>query len=76
VADSPDLVVGRRLLDTAKRHGFAFQRLAPGPDAPLCGVRETENWRGGPRGLPPLLRSAPGRRQDENSCNNLAIGSR
>jgi hypothetical protein len=45
VAESPDLACALRLLDFAKRHGFVFQRLAPGPDAPLWGVRESEQWR-------------------------------
>lgn len=43
--DSPDVVVGMRLLDLAKHHGFQFQRLAPGPDGPLWGVRDTDQWR-------------------------------
>ncbi|MCA1693502.1 MAG: hypothetical protein LC749_01535 [Actinobacteria bacterium] len=43
--DSPDVVVGMRLLDTARRHGFQFRRLATGPDGPLWGVRDTEHWR-------------------------------
>ncbi|MGH3673963.1 MAG: hypothetical protein ACRDSH_25565, partial [Pseudonocardiaceae bacterium] len=25
--------------------GFTFQRLAPGPDGPLVGTRETVEWR-------------------------------
>jgi hypothetical protein len=44
VADSPDVVTGKRLLDAAKRHGFQFRRVAPGPDGPLWGVRDTEEW--------------------------------
>lgn len=40
-AESPDLITARRLLDAAKRGGFNFQRVAPGPDGPLWGVRET-----------------------------------
>lgn len=43
-ADSPDVVIGKRLLDLATRHGFTFHRLAPGPDGPLWGVRDTEHW--------------------------------
>jgi len=35
VAESLDVVIGMRLLDVAKRHGFQFRRLAPGPDGPL-----------------------------------------
>jgi hypothetical protein len=44
-AESPDLAAAKRLLDAAKRAGFCFQRLAPGPDGPLWGVRETLQWR-------------------------------
>lgn len=45
VADSPDVVTGMRLLDAVKRHGFAFRRIAPGPDGPLEGIRESAEWR-------------------------------
>jgi len=45
VVESPDVVIGMRLLDVAKRHGFQFRRIAPGPDGPLWGIRDTENWR-------------------------------
>ena len=45
VGESPDLVIGMRLLDAARRHGFQFRRLAPGPDGPLWGVRESARWR-------------------------------
>ena len=45
VGDSPDIAIGRRLLDHLKLSGFRFQRIAPGPDGPLFGVRETDNWR-------------------------------
>jgi hypothetical protein len=41
MTDSPDLAAAKRLLDTAKDQGFTFQRIAPGPDAPLRGIRET-----------------------------------
>jgi hypothetical protein len=44
-AESPDLAAAKRLLDAAKRGGFRFQRVAPGPDGPLWGVRETLDWR-------------------------------
>ncbi|MGH3856547.1 MAG: hypothetical protein ACRDR6_24270 [Pseudonocardiaceae bacterium] len=44
-AQGPDLAVAKRLLDAAKRGGFHFQRVAPGPDGPLWGVRETLDWR-------------------------------
>jgi hypothetical protein len=43
-AESPDLAAAKRLLDAAKRGGFCFQRVAPGPDGPLWGVRETLDW--------------------------------
>src|SRR5205085_11078820 len=39
--DDPDVAAAKRLLDAAKRVGFAFQRVAPGEDGPLFGVRET-----------------------------------
>lgn len=44
-SDSPEVVIGKRLLDLAKSHGFVFRLLAPGPDGPLWGIRETECWR-------------------------------
>jgi hypothetical protein len=44
MADGPDLVAVKRLLDTAKDKGFTFQRIAPGEDGPLRGVRETVEW--------------------------------
>ena len=44
-AESPDLAAAKQLLDAAKRGGFSFQRVAPGPDGPLWGVRETLQWR-------------------------------
>lgn len=43
--DSPDLMAAKRLLDAAKLGGFRFTRVAPGPDGPLWGVRETLEWR-------------------------------
>lgn len=45
VADGPDVVAGKRLLDAVKRLGFVFRRIAPGPDGPLEGVRESAGWR-------------------------------
>lgn len=45
VADSPELAAAERLLDAAKEQGFTFQRIAPGPDGPLLGVRETASYR-------------------------------
>jgi len=43
--DSPDLTAAKRLLDAAKSQGFTFQRITPGPDGPLRGVRETVAYR-------------------------------
>jgi hypothetical protein len=43
--DGPDVAAAKRLLDAAKRVGFAFQRVAPGEDGPLFGVRETLAYR-------------------------------
>lgn len=45
MAENPDVLVGMRLLDAAKRHGFVFRRVAPGPDGPLEGVRQSAGWR-------------------------------
>lgn len=45
MAESPELAAAKRLLDHAKDRGFAFQRIAPGPDGPLLGVRDTLEWR-------------------------------
>jgi hypothetical protein len=44
-ADGPELAAAKRLLDVAKSRGFAFVRIAPGPDGPLRGVRETLQFR-------------------------------
>jgi hypothetical protein len=43
--DGPDIVAAKRLLDAAKREGFTFQRIAPGEDGPLFGIRETLTYR-------------------------------
>jgi hypothetical protein len=43
--DDPELTAAKRLLDAAKSQGFTFQRIAPGPDGPLLGVRETVEHR-------------------------------
>lgn len=45
VADNPELVAAKRLLDLAKSQGFTFQRIAPGPDGPLFARRETTEHR-------------------------------
>jgi hypothetical protein len=44
-AESPQLRAAKRLLDFAKRQGFAFQRLVPGDDGPLFARRETIEYR-------------------------------
>jgi hypothetical protein len=44
-ADGPELTAAKQLLDCASCQGFVFQRVAPGPDGPLCGVRETIEYR-------------------------------
>lgn len=44
-ADGPELTTAKRLLDLAKRQGFVFQRVAPGPDGPLFARRETIEYR-------------------------------
>lgn len=43
-ADSPDVVIAKRLLDYAKQDGFTFQRAASGADAPLIGYRIWDGW--------------------------------
>jgi hypothetical protein len=40
-ADSPDVVIAKRLLDQLKLCGFQFERIAPGEDGPLIGNRVT-----------------------------------
>jgi hypothetical protein len=45
MTNSPELTAAMRLIDTAKDRGFAFERIAPGPDGPLRGVRESVRWR-------------------------------
>lgn len=45
MTESPDLAAAKRLLDHAKDRGFHFERTALGPDGPLRGVRETDQWR-------------------------------
>lgn len=41
---SPDLVIGKQLLDHAKLRGFQFRRAATGADGPLVGHRVSEEW--------------------------------
>lgn len=43
-ADSPDVVIAKRLLDHLKINGFQFRRIAPGEDGPLAGFRSTDDW--------------------------------
>ena len=45
MADSPELAAAKRLLDKAKDQGFRFERVAPGEDGPLRGVRDTPEHR-------------------------------
>lgn len=45
MTESPELAAAKRLLDAAKDDGFRFERIAPGDDGPLRGVRETDQWR-------------------------------
>ena len=42
-ADSPDVMIAKRLLDQLKQRGFQFERIAPGEDGPLIGNRVTGN---------------------------------
>lgn len=44
MGDSPDLAAAKRLPDTAKTTGFTFERIAPGEDGPLRGVRQSIEW--------------------------------
>ena len=43
-ADSPDVVIAKRLLDHLKLQGFEFHRVASGVDGPLVGHRVSEDW--------------------------------
>lgn len=43
-ADSPEVVIAKRLLDHTKLRGFTFQRAAPGEDGPLVGHRVSDDW--------------------------------
>lgn len=38
------MAAAKRLLDLAKDRGFAFQRIALGPDGPLRGMRQSAEW--------------------------------
>ncbi|HEY6422093.1 MAG TPA: hypothetical protein VIY28_02350 [Pseudonocardiaceae bacterium] len=43
-ADSPDVVIAKRLVDHLKLRGFEFRRAAPGVDGPLLGNRVSGHW--------------------------------
>jgi hypothetical protein len=43
IAQGPDVVIAKQLLDHAMLLGFTFQRAAPGIDAPLVGHRVGED---------------------------------
>ncbi|MGH3928215.1 MAG: site-specific integrase, partial [Pseudonocardiaceae bacterium] len=45
MADGPEVITGKQLLDQVKRRGFVFARIAPGPDGPIEGIRENDQWR-------------------------------
>ncbi|HET9257299.1 MAG TPA: hypothetical protein VFO16_19155 [Pseudonocardiaceae bacterium] len=45
MSESPGVRAAMWLLDTARAQGFRFERIAPGPDGPLRGVRETAQSR-------------------------------
>ena len=42
--DSPKLAAAKQLMDRAVSNGFRFERIAPGPDAPLRAVRDSLDW--------------------------------
>jgi hypothetical protein len=44
MVDSPELAAAKRLLNVAKDAGFTFQRIAPGEDGPLRGIRQSVEW--------------------------------
>lgn len=44
MGESPELAAAKRLLDDAKSAGFVFERIAPGEDGPLRGVRQSLEW--------------------------------
>jgi hypothetical protein len=44
VAESRDVLIGMRLLDHARRHGFQFQPVDGGPDGALLGTRDREDF--------------------------------
>ncbi|MGH3547432.1 MAG: hypothetical protein ACRDQU_04775 [Pseudonocardiaceae bacterium] len=44
MADSPDLVIAKLLVDHLKLGGFQFRRPAPGEDGPLVGDRVSDDW--------------------------------
>lgn len=44
MADGPDVVTAKRLLDHAKRRGFQFRPVECDPDGALLGTREGDEW--------------------------------
>lgn len=44
VADSPDVVTAKQLLDRLRVGGFQFQRIGPGEDGPLVGTRVSGDY--------------------------------
>lgn len=44
IPDGPEVTRAKRLMGDLKRRGFVFQRIAPGPDGPVLGRRETGPW--------------------------------
>ncbi len=44
IADTPEVMIAKGLLDHAKRCGFTFHRAAPGVDGPLVGHRVGDDW--------------------------------
>ena len=59
MVDSPDLAAAKRLLHAVKEAGFVFQRIAPGEDAPLLGLRQSSPPQRCPHCPYPLHRLAP-----------------
>jgi len=45
VVDSPWTAAAKRLLDGLRAQGFAFERIGPGEDAPVRGVRDSIAYR-------------------------------
>lgn len=45
MVDSPWTAAAKRLLDDLRAQGFAFERIGPGEDAPVRGVRNSIAYR-------------------------------